>query len=158
MLGVSPSGDSAGRARPRSHRAEVDAKLIGRIQTIHARSRGIYGAPRGHGVSRTRVARLMRVAAAQGVSRRRGGRTTRRDEAGRPAPDLVARTFTAAGPDRLWVADITSLPTWAGVRSLAVVLDVWSRRVIGWAMATPCDPSWSSTPSRWPWPSAARPR
>ena len=72
----------------------------------------------------------------QGVSRRRWPRTTVRDPAQPPAPDLVARDFTAAGPDQLWVADITYIPTWAGFLYLAVVLDVWSRRVIGWAMET----------------------
>jgi putative transposase len=71
-----------------------------------------------------------------GVSRRKQFRTTGRDEAARPAPDLVDRQFTAAGPDRLWVADITYVPTWAGFLFLAVVVDAWSRRVIGWAMAT----------------------
>ena len=78
----------------------------------------------------------MLSAALQGVSRRSGVCTTRRDERARPAPDLVARVFTAPGPDRLWVADITYIPTWAGFLYLAVVLDAWSRRVVGWAMAT----------------------
>jgi putative transposase len=85
---------------------------------------------------RKRVARLMRAAGVQGVSRRKSRTTTRRDPAAAPAPDLVSRDFAAAGPDRLWVADITYIPTWAGFLYLAVVLDVWSRRVIGWAMAT----------------------
>jgi len=100
--------------------------------------------PRGHAelaadgvhVGRKRVARLMRAAGVQGVSRRKHRTTTRRDPAAAPAPDLVSRAFAAAGPDRLWVADITYIPTWAGFLYLAVVLDVWSRRVIGWAMAT----------------------
>src|SRR5437667_5640475 len=69
-----------------------------------------------------------------GISRRKRPRTTLRDQAHRPAPDLVARDFAAAGPDRLWVADITYIPTWAGFLYLAVVVDAWSRRVIGWAM------------------------
>jgi len=68
------------------------------------------------------------------VSRRKPFRTTVRDETARPAPDLVDRQFTAAGPNQLWVADITYVPTWAGFLYLAVVLDAWSRRVIGWAM------------------------
>jgi hypothetical protein len=78
----------------------------------------------------------MRTAGLAGVSRRRGTRTTvlRRDDA-RLAPDLIARNFTAARPDRLWVADITYVPTWAGFLFLTVVLDAWSRRVAGWAMA-----------------------
>src|SRR5436305_1132492 len=82
----------------------------------------------------TRGARLMRTAGVQGVSRRKPFHTTVRDEAARPAPDLVDRQFTAPGPDRLWVADITYVPTWAGFLYLAVVLDAWSRRVVGWAM------------------------
>jgi putative transposase len=77
----------------------------------------------------------MRHAGVQGVSRRKPCRTTVRDETARPAPDLVDRHFTAPGPDRLWVADITYVPTGAGVLYLAVVLDAWSRRVVGWAMA-----------------------
>lgn len=84
-------------------------------------------------VGRKRVACLMRAADGQGVSRRTSCRTIRRDPAA--APDLVGRDFAAVGPDRLWVVDITYIPTWAGFRYLAVVLDTWSRRVIGWAMA-----------------------
>src|SRR5262249_9396859 len=114
------------------------------IRTIHERARGTYGAPRIHAelaaqgvrVGRKRVARLMRTAGVAGVSRRRHVWTTRRDPAARPAPDLVQRAFTAAGPNRLWVADITYIATWAGFLYLAVVLDAWSRRVVGWAMAT----------------------
>ena len=87
-------------------------------------------------VGSKRVARLMRRAGLQGVSRRKWTTTTVRDRDARPAPDLVKRTFTAAGPNRLWVADITYVPTWAGFLYLAVVLDAWSRRIVGWAMAT----------------------
>lgn len=87
-------------------------------------------------VGRKRVARLMRVEKIEGVSRRRKTFTTRRDRDARPAPDLVERDFTAGGPDQLWVADVTYVPTWAGFLYLAVVLDVWRRRVVGWAMAT----------------------
>ena len=72
----------------------------------------------------------------QGVTRRKWTKTTVRDENERAAPDLVDRDFTATGPDQLWVADITYIPTWAGFLYLAVVMDVWSRRVVGWAMAT----------------------
>jgi putative transposase len=70
------------------------------------------------------------------VSRRKGTWTTRRDEDARPAPDLVQRDFAVTAPDRLWVADITYVPTWAGFLYLAVVLDAFSRRVVGWSMAT----------------------
>lgn len=108
-------------------------------------SRGTYGAPRIHAelaargrhAGRKRVVRLMRNAGVQGVSRRTPPfRTTVRDETARPAPDLVDRQFTATGPDRLWVADITYVPTGAGFLYLAVVLDAWSRRVVGRAMAS----------------------
>jgi len=87
-------------------------------------------------VGRKRVARLMRAAGLQGVSRRKWVRTTIRDESQRRAPDLVDRDFSATGPNRLWLADITYVPTWAGFLYLAVVLDVWSRRIVGWAMMT----------------------
>lgn len=144
VLDVSPSGYYAWRKRPLSPRARADVELSAEIHAIHRESRGTYGAPRVHAelaaggvhVGRKRVARLMRAAGLQGVSRRKQFRTTVRDETARPAPDLVDRQFTAAAPDRLWVADITYIPTWAGFLYLAVVLDAWSRRVIGWAMET----------------------
>ncbi len=91
---------------------------------------------RGIHIGRKRVARLMCSAGLQGVSRRRSVRTTVRNEVALCAPDLVEREFTAPGPNRLWVADITYVPTWAGFLFLAVVLDAWSRRVAGWAMET----------------------
>jgi len=87
-------------------------------------------------VGRKRVARLMRAAGIAGVSRRRFAVTTARDRSARQAPDLVERAFRAAEPNRLWVADITYIPTLAGFLFLAVVLDVFSRKVVGWAMAT----------------------
>ncbi len=145
VLGVSPSGYYAWRKRPLSARACVDVELTAEIQAIHRESRGTYGAPRvqaelaarGVHVGRKRVARLMHRAGVHGVSRRRQVHTTVRDATARPAPDLVDRQFQAAGPDRLWVADITYVPTWTGFLYLAVVLDAWSRRVVGWAMETP---------------------
>jgi putative transposase len=144
VLGVSASGYYAWTGRPASARATADAALMEQIRVIHSRSRGTYGERRvqaelaalGVHVGRKRVARLMRALGLAGVSRRKGTITTRRDREARPAPDLVDRNFTAAGPDRLWVADITYIPTWAGFLYLAVVLAAWSRRVVGWAMAT----------------------
>ena len=143
VLGVSPSGYYAWRTRERSAREASDVALSARVRAIHERSRGTYGAPRIHAelaaegtpVSRKRVARVMREAGLAGVSRRKGPRTTRRDPKARPAPDLVERRFEAEAPDRLWVADITYVPTAAGFLYLAVVLDVFSRRVVGWSMA-----------------------
>ena len=143
LLGVSSSGYHAWVKRQPSRRAETDAALIVDIRAAHAASRGTYGAPRIHAelaakdirVGRKRVARLMRQAGVAGVSRRKFITTTVRGDR-RQAPDLVDRNFTAEGPDRLWVADITYIPTWAGFLYLAVVLDAYSRRVVGWSMAT----------------------
>ena len=143
VLGVSPSGYWAWLARPPGARATSDDALIERIRAIHAASRGTYGVPRVHaeltadgiGCGRKRVARLMRDAGLAGVHRRRSIRTTRREPGVTPAPDLVERDFSAAGPDRLWVADITYLPTLAGFLYLAAIIDAWSRRVVGWSMA-----------------------
>ena len=87
-------------------------------------------------VSRKRVARLMQRAGLQGVSRHRWVCTTVRGQPARPAPDLVQRHFQAEHPNRLWVADVTYIPTWTEFLYLAVVIDVFSRRVVGWAMAT----------------------
>jgi transposase InsO family protein len=83
-----------------------------------------------------RIARLRRAAGLVGASRRRSGvTTTRRDKEARPAPDLVDRNFVASRPNQLWVADITFVPTASGFLYLAVVLDAWSRKVVGWSMA-----------------------
>ncbi len=144
VLGVSSSGYYAWLRREPSARSVSDRALTVRIRAIHERSRGTYGAPRIHAelidkglrVSRKRVARLMREASLEGVSRRRKVRTTMRDAQARPATDLVERDFTAEAPDRLWVADISYIPTWSGFLYLAVVLDAFSRRIVGWSMAT----------------------
>jgi putative transposase len=144
LLGVSASGYYAWSRRPRSKRAQSNEELLALIRAVYERSRGTYGAPRIHAelvdsgtrVGRHRVARLMRAAGLQGASRRRWALTTMRDRKARPAPDLVERNFVAEGRDRLWVADITYIPTWAGFLYLAVVVDAWSRRVVGWSMAS----------------------
>jgi putative transposase len=144
VLGVSPGGYYARQKRVPSARARADAELHGRITEIHRHSRATYGAPRIHAELRAqgirlgckRVARLMRAAGLRGVSRRNWILTTERDHQARPAPDLVERNFNAAAPNRLWLADITYIPTWAGFLYLAVVLDAFSRRIVGWAMET----------------------
>jgi putative transposase len=144
VLGVSPGGYYARLKRPPSARACANAELSAQIAEIHRRSRATYGAPRVHvelaeqgiRVGIKRVARLMRAAGLRGVSRRNWIVTTVRNRQARPAPDLVERNFTATAPNRLWVADITYIPTWAGFLYLAVVLDVFSRRIVGWAMET----------------------
>ena len=144
VLEVSTSGYYAWLKRMPSQRSQGNALLTDRIRQIHLRSRGTYGAPRVHAelydegvhVGRKRVARLMQAARLQGISRRRHPRTTLREVGARPAPDLVERDFVAAGPNKLWVADITYISTWTGSLYLAVVVDTWSRRVVGWSMAT----------------------
>jgi putative transposase len=142
-LGVSVSGYYAWRDRAPCKRSIEDAVMTERIRAIHESSQESYGMPRvraelieqGVAISRKRVARLMRIAQIRGISRRRGFTvTTRRNAKQEPAPDLVNRRFTADGPNRLWVADITYVPTWAGFVYLAVVLDVWSRRIVGWSI------------------------
>jgi putative transposase len=143
VLRVSPSGYYAWLERAPSKRSTDDAVLVERIRAIHAESDATYGMPRvraelfdqGVEVNGKRVARLMRVNAIRGVSRRRAFVvTTQRDQRQRPAPDLVKREFKADGANQLWVADMTYVPTWAGFIYLAIVLDVWSRRVVGWAI------------------------
>ncbi len=126
-----------------SARARADEALTVRIATAYARSRRTYGAPQIHAelraqgarCARKRVARLLRAAGLVGCHRRRRARTTTVDPAQTPAPNLVARDFTASVPNRLWIGDITYLPTGEGWLYLAVLLDAHSRRVIGWAMA-----------------------
>jgi putative transposase len=146
VLQVSTSGFSAWSGRQPSGRARADAALTEQIRAIHRESRGTYGVPRVHAeladthdirCGRKRVARLMRAAGLVGVSRRRTVRTARRDDTGDAAggADLVQRAFRGDAPNRLWVADITYLPTGRGFLYLAVVLDAFSRRVVGWAMA-----------------------
>ena len=143
MLKVSASGFYAWDERPLSARARADIGLTARIHAIHRRSRGAYGAPNIHAeladdhqifVGKKRVARLMRAAGLKGVMPQRFVRTTVSDAANAVMTDLVDRQFKADGPDQLWVADITYIPTWSGFLYLAVVLDVWSRKVIGWAI------------------------
>ena len=143
LLDVSSSGFHAWVQRPPSQRAVSDAALMEKIRAVHEASHGTYGAPRIEAeldaqnvqVGRKRIARLMRHAGLAGVSRRRFVITTKRGD-GRQAPDLVKRHFVAERPDMLWVADITYIPTWAGFLYLAVVLDAFSRKIVGWSMST----------------------
>lgn len=144
VLGVSSSGYYAWRTRPLSARAVADQALTQTIVTIHEQSDGTYGSPRIHAeladdhdvrVSMKRVARLMTLAGIQGVHRRKAPRTTRRGATKATTPDLLKRDFTADAPDRAYVADITYVPTWAGFVYLAIVLDVFTRRIVGWSMA-----------------------
>ena len=143
VLGVSASGYHDWLGRAPSARTLANVVLTEQIHQVHKASDETYGMPRvrahlrheGLRVSRKRVARLMRQAGLRGVSRRRGFTvTTERNRRQRPAPDLVNRRFRAEAPNRLWVADMTYVPTWTGFIYLAVVLDVFSRKVVGWAM------------------------
>ena len=143
LLGVSPSGYHAWKTRPVSDREHHDRVLIDVITDVWEASNRTYGAPRVHGeladehairVGRKRVARLMRQAGIQGVSRRRKHGSTHRDPHKRPAPDLVNRHFHADAPNQLWVSDIKTIPTGAGPLHLAAITDVWSRRVVGWSL------------------------
>jgi transposase InsO family protein len=140
VLGVSESGYYARRKRPPSARAVRDAWLIDRLRTVHAASRGTYGARRihaelvlGQGISvgRQAVERLMRVAGLQGLS---GRPRYRKSAPHAAAADLVGRRFAREEPNQLWVTDITEHPAREGKVYCAVVLDVYSRRVVGWSI------------------------
>jgi putative transposase len=144
LLQVSTSGYYTWLVREPSKQACSDAQLLVRIRTLHASSRGTYGAPRIHvqlaregvHVGRKRVARLMRMVGLCGASRRHWKLTTRQRAGARRAPDLVRRHFSAEARNVLWVADATYVPTGEGFLYLAVVLDVFSRRIVGWAMSS----------------------
>jgi putative transposase len=135
ILEVSQSGYYAWIKRAPSARAKKNALYADRIQAIHRHSRSTYGRPRidaelredGICLGSKRLARLMRERRCYGASRRKSIVTTLRNRDARPAPDLVDRNFTADAPDKLWVADITYIPTWSGFLFLAVVMDVFSR-------------------------------
>ncbi len=143
VLGVSRSGFHAWVTRRPSARALEDARLTERISAIHREHREVYGSPRIHAelvlgdgerLGRKRVERLMRAAGLSGLQPRRRGKTTVSVPGVRVADDLVDRAFAASAPDRLWVADITYLRTWEGWLYLVAVHDVFSRRIVGWAM------------------------
>ncbi len=140
-FGVSRSGYYGWRGRPPSKRNREDASLKGRIHEIYRRSRETYGSPRVHAelrsvgirCSRKRVERLMRESGLRRCMRGKRRGTTRRGE-GVAAEDLVKRNFRATQRDKVWVADITYVATAEGFLYLAFVLDVHSRRIVGWAM------------------------
>jgi putative transposase len=143
VLGVSRSGYYDWSSRPESARAVEDRAVAAEIRTAHEDSRGRYGSPRvhaalrGHGrrIGRKRVARLMRGMGLSARRKRRFRRTTDSAHAYPVAPNLLERDFTANAPDRVWLADLTYIWTAEGWLYLAVVLDLFSRRVVGWAMA-----------------------
>ena len=175
VLGVSRSGYHAWACRSPSSRSRQDAALSERIAQIHQQSLKTYGSPRVHAelrlehgvrVGRKRVERLMRRAGLSGQIKRRRGKTTIRVQGVRTASDLVERDFNPVASNRLWAADITYIRTWEGWLYLASVMDCYSRRIVGWAIADHLraelvvdalemavarrrpDPGWSTTPTR----------
>ena len=141
-LKVSRSGYYAWRSRPQSVRDSTDQTLTDAIRQIHRESRGVYGAPKicaalraqGHHYGRHKIARLMRVAGLKGCPRRRYKVTTQSDPRRAKAPNLLKQDFSAEAPNQRWVCDITYIDTRQGWLYLAVVMDLYSRRIIGWSM------------------------
>jgi putative transposase len=141
VLGVSTSGYYAWKKRPAPRRASDDQLLAAEIAGAHQRSRGVYGSPRVHRelqargvrVGKKRVERLMRARGLQGRQKRRFVRTTDSRHAHPIAPNVLQRQFDAAAPNQAWVGDVTYVPTAQGWLYLAVLLDLFSRRVVGWA-------------------------
>jgi putative transposase len=143
VLQVAASTYYAARSRPPSARALRDAVLMPILLALWKANYRVYGAHKlakaarrgGHDVGRDQTARLMRLMAIRGVSRRRRVTTTRRDEHADRAPDLVDREFVAERPNALWVTDLTFVPTWAGVADVCFIVDAFSRRIVGWRAA-----------------------
>lgn len=141
VLGVTRSGFYAWKKRPKPARVKADAQLAAAVAGVHQRSRKTYGSPRVHQelkargvyVGRKRVERLMRENGLQGRRKRRFKRTTDSRHDGPIAPNLLARDFTETAPNRSWVTDVTAIATEQGWLYLAVMLDLFSRRVVGWA-------------------------
>jgi putative transposase len=133
----------AAKTRPPSARSLTDAATTAMIEKVHADNFGVYGARkvhaelhrRGHPAARCTVQRLMRTAGLRGITRAKGPRTTVPGTGPDTRPDLVDRAFTATGPDQLWVADITYCRTFSGWVYAAFVIDVFSRRVVGWQLS-----------------------
>jgi putative transposase len=146
-LGVSLSGYYAWKNRPLSQHQREDSQLAERLQAAYHASRQVYGSPRIHAelrdqgisVSRKRVARLMREQGLSASRRRHRTITTKSEPGARVAPNVLDQDFTATRPNEKWTGDITAIWTYEGWLYLAVVLDLYSHRVIGWAMAATQD-------------------
>lgn len=143
VMGVSASGYYAWRSRPESRRLSEDRTLSTEIRDIHVESGGVYGAPRVHAVmralgrriGRNRVARLMRLAGLRGLAALpRRVRTTDSRHSYPIAPNRIGRNFTASAPNQVWLADLTYIPTGEGWLYLAALIDMHTRKVVGWAM------------------------
>ena len=143
VLKVSRSGYYAWRVRPESERARTDRELTRVIRRLHADSKGLYGSPKmvaelratGYPVGRRKVARLMRLAGLRGCPQRRFKVTTQADPRHPVAANLLQQDFTAAAPNQHWASDITYISTRQGWLYLAVVMDLYSRRIVGWSMS-----------------------
>jgi len=143
LLSVSASGYYAWRTRPESPRAKTDRELLPEIKRIHAQSKGVYGSPKikselaseGCHVGRNKIARLMRLERLRGCPKRRFRVTTQRDPSHAVARNLLQQNFTATAPNQRWVADITYISTHQGCIYLAVIMDLYSRRIVGWSMS-----------------------
>jgi putative transposase len=142
LLEVSPSGYYAWRARPLSGRAQANQKLVAEIRDIHQQSRQTYGSPRVHAellargfsASKNRVARLMRAEDIQSQRKKKRKVTTDSRHSYPIAPNLLQRDFQASSPNEKWLGDITFISTDEGWLYLAAILDLFSRKVVGWAM------------------------
>nr|WP_235038237.1 IS3 family transposase [Microbacterium sp. 18062] len=140
---VTSRGYRAAKARVPSARQLRDALLVPEVERLHEENYGVYGARKMHAllkregwdVGRDQTARLMKLAEVRGVARSKKVFTTKSDPAAALPKDLVNRNFTAAAPNRLWVADITYVATWAGFAYVAFVIDVFSRMIVGWNVA-----------------------
>jgi len=142
LLSVSPSGYYAWRDRLECARVQRDRDLLEKIRSIHEASKGVYGSPRVHAelvaqgvhVGRHKVAQIMHLARLKGCPKRRYRTTTQRDPTHRVAHNLLKQDFTADGPDQRWASDITYIATRQGWLYLAVTMDLFSRRIVGWSM------------------------
>ena len=149
VLGVARSGFYAWKKRPKPARAKSDAQLAVKVAAAHQRSRRTYGSPRvhrelraqGERVGKKRIERIMREKGIQGRAKRRFKRTTDSKHGGPIAPNILARQFTVAEPNRVWVTDVTAIATGEGWLYLAPVLDLFSRRIVGWASSENNDTS-----------------
>lgn len=143
LLRVSRSGYYAWRVRPESARSRQEQELTTTIREVHEASRGVYGSPKitaelqeqGYVCGRHKVARLMRAAGLRGCPARRFRVTTQRDPSHPVATNLLNQDFTATSPDQRWASDLTYIPTQQGWLYLAVVMDLYSRRIVGWSMS-----------------------
>jgi len=143
-LQVAPSTYYENKSRIPSARAIRDAVMMPVLLALFQANYSVYGVRKlwkaalrdGHTIGRDQVGRLMKALDIQGVSRRRRVRTTKSDPAAERSPDLVERDFTADRPNRLWVTDLTYVPTWQGVGYVCFIIDAFSRHIVGWRVAS----------------------